>query len=332
MKHRHALPIATLAACTAFATPASAAPRIDLDPLDHDPGDVERVPARTLARFPAGTFLENIVALPDGALIVTEAADHELLRVDPDGRSTVLHTGAAHATGVALDVDGAVVATGNDAQERPAILVFSPGGELRTTIPVDGAAFLNGLAVLEPGVVLANDSAAGTIFRVDLATGEATTWLADEALAPDPERNELLPGANGIKLHDGDVWVSNSSRGTVLRVPLTGDELRAGTLEVVHRDVIIDDFAIAADGTIYGATHVFDSVVRLEPDGTRATIATAEDGVVGSTAVAFGRTATDATSLYVAGDGGVSLEPETAVEARVTVLDVGEPASGSRSR
>ena len=46
--------------------------------------------------------------------------------------------------------------------------------------------------------------------------------------------------------------------------------------------------------------------------------------MTGSTALAFGRSATDSTSLYVTTNGGMSLPPDTGVEpGRIVRLDVG---------
>jgi hypothetical protein len=75
---------------------------------------------------------------------------------------------------------------------------------------------------------------------------------------------------------------------------------------------------------LYGTTHVYNSVVKITPDGQITTIATAEQGVAGSTALAFGRSAGDNTSLYVTTNGGMSLPLPTGLEAaKVVRLEVG---------
>lgn len=301
----------------------AAAQRIDLSGLPHRAGEEERLPAELVAQWAAGAFLENVVALTMGDLIVTEASDYAIYRVSPRGEVSVFNDDPLKPAGIAVDIDGTIVATGTDEADRPHVFVFAPDGEVTERIAVPGGRFLNGAAFLAPGVLLVADSAAGVIHRVGLDDGSVGVWLDHEALAQDPERSELIPGANGIKLRDGAAYVSNTSKLTMLRVPLLGENHGAGEPEVMAEDVLVDDFAIAADGAIFAATHIFDTVVRLDPDGSVTTVATAEDGVRGSTAMAFDRRAGLTGSLYVVGDGGVYLEPETAGPANVVRLDTG---------
>jgi hypothetical protein len=66
-------------------------------------------------------------------------------------------------------------------------------------------------------------------------------------------------------------------------------------------------------------------VVRLDLSGTRATVAGPDQGAVGSTACAFGRTAGDAHALYVTTDGGLVAPYQGVVQqAKLLRLDVGE--------
>lgn len=79
------------------------------------------------------------------------------------------------------------------------------------------------------------------------------------------------------------------------------------------------------EGNLYGATHVFNSVVKITPDGMITTIAQAEQGVSGSTATAFGCTSFDSEAIYVVTNGGIFLPPPTGiVPAEVVRLEVGQ--------
>jgi sugar lactone lactonase YvrE len=87
----------------------------------------------------------------------------------------------------------------------------------------------------------------------------------------------------------------------------------------------IDDFALDVEGNLYAATHIYNSVLRITPTGETTVIAQTEQGVVGSTAVAFGRGATGQTSIYVVINGGMFLPlPGGVVPANVVRLDVGQ--------
>ena len=304
---------------------AVAQPRIDLEALGHRDGSLQRVSAERLARWAPDTFLESLVVLSSGDLIIPDAIGHDILRVTPEGDVSIFFSGDISPMGLAVSIDDTVIATGRDATDAWTIFVFSPSGELRGSIPVDEAVGLNGATFLTPTVVLANDATIGRIFRVDLGTETVATWAEHPLYQRDPHRSELIPGINGIKIWNGAAYISNTSQMTILRTPLVGPDFTAGEPEILHRDLVIDDFSLAADGTIYATTHIYDTVVRIEPSGDVVRIATAEDGVEGSTATAFGRRADDATDLYVVGDGGFYLDPDNANDAFLVRLQVDDP-------
>jgi sugar lactone lactonase YvrE len=94
-------------------------------------------------------------------------------------------------------------------------------------------------------------------------------------------------------------------------------------------NVNLDDFAFDAEGNLYGTTHVYNSVIRISPAKQIVTLATAAQGVTGSTALAFGRI-DDRTSVYITTNGGMSLPLPTGVApAKVVRLEVGIPGLGA---
>lgn len=303
----HALAAGLIAA--ACALPAAAAE----PPL-------ERVPSRPVASFPAGTFLESVAVTGTGDLLVAEYVKGDVLRVTPAGTATIA-TIPGGATGIALDRDGTAIVTGSGG-DIPSVTVLGPDGKVLSRIPVAGAKFLNGAALLTPGLFLVADSATGQIFEVDVAAKRTRVWLEHDLLRPSAKAPRL-PGANGIKVHGGEAYVTNSGQGTLVRVPIDVN-CRPGVPRVWLKDIVLDDFALAEDGTLYATTHINDTVVRIGQDGRVATIATAADGVTGSTALAFGRRGEDATQVYVVGDGGAFQKGERPlVPAQVVRLEVG---------
>ena len=286
---------------------------------------LEPVPAEIVATYEVGTFLESIAVRADGDMLVVDHTTHNILIIAPDGTTTTLAHLDQGAAGIALDLDGTLIVTSGFQQAGGFVTVLSPTGTVEDTIAVPGSMFLNGAALLSGGVVLVADSIVGHVFRVDVRTGSVSVWLADPLLAPDPDL-PLYPGANGIKISGSIAYITNSGLAHMIAVPIERDGT-AGMPRVVVTDTILDDIAIAADGTVYGATHPNNSVVRMTPDGSVTTIATADDGLTGATALAFGRTEADANQLYVVTNGGVYLPPETGVvDATVvslTVDDVG---------
>lgn len=165
----------------------------------------------------------------------------------------------------------------------------SPNGEteLIASLPLD--AFGNGLKVRK-GYVYVADSFSPRIWRapVDGDGEEAEVWVEDPLLAFVP--NEFgAPGANGLQIFDNEVWVANASAFTVVSIPFEDEssEAAAGEASVLHENVGLDDFAIASDGTIFGTTDPFQTVVKVLPDGTQTVVLEAEDGLDGPTAAEF---------------------------------------------
>ena len=69
------------------------------------------------------------------------------------------------------------------------------------------------------------------------------------------------------------------------RAPVQADG-SAGNIEIAATRLLADDFAFGTSGSVFIATHPEHSLVRLDPSGARATLAGAEQGMVGSTAFA----------------------------------------------
>lgn len=234
-------------------------------------------PTRTVASYPAGTFLENLAETPDGRLLVTSYFDRTLLAWDGAGAPVPLASLEVHPVGVLVRDDGIVLtAHGTSFAEGPAFtqtnafVILGPDGQHLRTVPVPDAQFLNGLVEVTPGKILAADSLAGRIWQLDLVSGAVTEWLADPLLATDPAATGQSPGANGLKIHDGWLYVSNSSRQALYRVRLDG-ATAAGPLEVFAATGPIDDFAFLPDGTIVAASHGA-SLIGIDRRGNVSTL------------------------------------------------------------
>jgi sugar lactone lactonase YvrE len=171
-----------------------------------------------------------------------------------------------------------------------------PGGPLKRWKEVEGASFLNGMAQLSPTELLIADSRGGVLWRLDGTTGQTTPFVRDPLLdTADPA--SLTPAANGIKLYAGSVYVSNTARGLLLRIPLDGRQ--PGAVEVLAEKLRADDFAFSPDGRLHYTTHR-DKIFVFE-NGRSVEFAGAEAGVVGNTALLWGP---DGSGPYVTTDGG----------------------------
>lgn len=289
--------------------------------MNHDGGNVDLFPVTTLATWPRGSFAESVAVEASGAVFVSLHTDSAVVRIDPqNGTISPFATLPAPATGLAFADDGALIVTGGAPGTPPGyVWRVTPDGTVSELAVIASAAFLNGLTPLG-GRMLIADSLGACIHALELASGAVQTWLADPLLGADAASG--APGANGIKVYGGVAYVSVTGADRIVRIP-TLDGV-AGKPEVYADALRADDFAIDADGGLYIATHQAQSLLRLAPDGTRTTLAGAEQGMVGSTAVAFGRTEADRTSIYVTTTGGTWTVPEEQMEeAKLLRMDVG---------
>jgi sugar lactone lactonase YvrE len=242
---------------------------------------------------------ENILVEPDGNADVTFGFAHQVARVARDGKMHILATlpvpanggsapvfGGTFMGGIVRTDDGTlyfVYATGTSdltgiwrlrpyAHARPERLVAFPGNSL-----------INGLAIdQQTGMLYTADLSLGVVWRTSIRGQAATVWASGSELAPTG-----FVGADGIKVHNGAVWVTNFDAGTVVRIPIQRSG-EAGKTEVKATGLSgIDDFAFTGPGdTILAALNPANKVALVQPDGTHTIVLTAADGLSNPTAVA----------------------------------------------
>lgn len=246
--------------------------------------------------FSAGESAENVTVNRDGSLTVTTLGGHtapgahpELLRIDRYGHRTVITTGEQGDafSGVTHDRNGTIYFNvSSDAPSRAGVWKLRPGGAPRriAALPADGLP--NGLD-LDPtrNILYVSDSTKGVIWAVPTSGGKATTWLTDPALAPDP----AIPfGVNGLRVHKGAVWVTNSSKGTLLRIPVTSAGAPGRIHAVAGGLTGVDDFTFVSDRSdvAFAAQNSINQLAVVHPDGTIETALDASDGLASPTSVA----------------------------------------------
>ncbi|MFJ3903309.1 hypothetical protein [Streptomyces sp. NPDC090025] len=292
---------APLAAALALLAPAGAttATATAATPSGGDPTVSH---ARVLAHFPfaAGRAPENIALEPDGSADVTFSFARQVARVDRTGAVTVLATlppvadphtpliGAAAVSGIARAEDGTLYVNYATGTAETGVWRIAPGAapEQIAQLPADGLP--NGLALDEEcGTLYVADSARGVVWSVPRDGGAPAVWAEGAALRAAAAGGF---GANGLKFRDGAVWVSNTDRATLLRIPAgPPPERAAGPVEVRASGLTgIDDFAFTGHhgGTVLAALLPSDEVALVRPDGSHKTVLTAKDGLRNPTSLA----------------------------------------------
>lgn len=278
--------------------------------------------AETLAEWPKFTFLESILALETGDILTTDHLEGRIYRLTPSGDISTL-----------LDLDseilclefapkamGGYFATAWEHAEpmnKGALFHITTDGKATQIASFPDEPFLNGIAQIGAGIYLMAGSGTGTIWSYDSTTGKTGIWLQSQELAGPPG----LPGINGIRRSGDSIYFTNTGGALIGTVAINPDQ-SAGALSVLHQGVLLDDFAVSKDGTIYGATHIFDSILKITPSGERTLIAGPEQGVQGSTSVIWGYPGEESNTLLVPTNGGMNFAmvgktEDSVVNARV---------------
>ena len=255
--------------------------------------------------FSRGQTPENLALEPDGSADVTFAEAAQVARVSLDGQVRILAQLPEPTGGAACPVFGPLLGapalTAGIVRDRAGSLYVtlctgspnlqgiwrvSPNGSARRIAALPPGGFPNGMALDDRhGLLYVADSLLSVVWRVSIADGTVSAWASGPQLAPSGGL-----GANGLKLHGGAVWVSNTQLGTLLRIPIRADG-SAGPIETSASGLAgIDDFAFTGPGNrapVLAAINGDSTVVLIRPDASQQTVLTAADGLSNPSAVAI---------------------------------------------
>jgi putative intracellular protease/amidase/sugar lactone lactonase YvrE len=273
-------------------------------------------------QLPVNTFLENIAIDRQGVIFVTSYEDGKIYRITSSGERSGFAKINGNVAGIVVDRAGNVLVAASMDGKIPTLLRIDATGGIESLVTLPDAIFLNGMTHLQGSRYLVADSYKGAIWEIDALAKTVRVWIQDPLLARSDTSNPF-PAVNGIKIFNNALFASNTQRQLLVRIPLV-ENSTPGIPDVFLTNINLDDFAFDALGNLYGTTHVYNSVIRISPEKQITTISTAAQGMAGSTALAFGRSARDLTSIYVTTNGGMSLPLPTGLEvAKVVRLDVG---------
>lgn len=280
------------------------------------------VAAKTIAGFPAKTFLENIAIDKRGNIFVTSLEDGKIYKITPSGQKREFAKIDGKVAGITFDRKEDLLVSGWAGGKTPSLFRISKQGAVGAPTAIKGAIFLNGITPLKGDKFLIADSYRGAIWEFDAKTKKYGIWLEEAALARSNSKNPF-PAVNGLKIFGNTLYATNTERQQILRIPVLLNG-RAGKPHVFSERINGDDFAIDSAGNLYVTTHVYNNVVRVSPSGKTTIIAESGAGMTGSTALAFGRGKRDRRAIFVVTNGGMSLPPKGGIQsAKVVRLEVG---------
>jgi sugar lactone lactonase YvrE len=245
---------------------------------------------------------ENIKLEPDGSAVVTFNRARQVARVSTKGVVTILATlpapssGTALATGIVRTKDGTLYVNYSAGVLSSIWRIPPNGGQPSQFAALPDVAAPNGLAIDESGSALyVTDSSKGAVWNISLRPGMAgavTLWAQGAQLQPTATS---AIASNGIKVHNGAVWVSNTAQGTLMSIPINEDGT-AGTIATKATGLTaIDDFAFTRSGDVVAAQNFVSEVSIVHQDGTHVTVLTSSDGLSNPTSIAI-----SGSTVYVA--------------------------------
>ncbi|MFG2661717.1 hypothetical protein [Streptomyces sp. NPDC048425] len=280
---------------------------------------------------------ESIVLEPDGTADMTLSLSRQVIHVTNRGASYTVratlpavsdpHTpilGQAAVMGIARASDGTLYVNYATGTSETGIWRIRPGGTPTqiAQLPNPAKALPNGLALDERRHVLyVADTVGGVVWRVPQSGGRPKVWASGAKLQPSLGAG-LPAGPNGVQVHNGAVWVSNTTQGTLLRIPALGNgssgkiQTRATGLDW------IDDFAFTGTGnTVLAALaagndiHTLPngdtgSVVFVHTNGRHNTVLTHQDGLDTPTSVAVSPKGLLRKTVYVTSGAYFSSMPD----------------------
>ncbi len=255
----------------------------------------------------AGELPESVVVDRRGTIYVSLAPLGQIRAIAPDGGQQVVATlpvgSGFGALGLALGPrDDVYVAVSTFDRATNGVYRVGRGGRIERLRGTEEIGLPNGLVFDRRGDLFVTDSVGGVIWRVP-ANGSAELWLQHPLLQGDNSAPPPVPlGVNGIAFRDDTLFVTNTEKGSVIRVPVKRDD-SPGTLSVLAQGPALmgaDGLTLDTRGSLYVAVNGQNTVVHVSPGGaTLTTLATAADGLDSPADVAFGQGRRDRRMLFV---------------------------------
>jgi hypothetical protein len=301
----------------------------------------------TVARFPAGYFLENLAIRADNSVLITVINKNELWYVGPQETAAeqspaLLHTFDHAVTGIVeIEPDVFLILGGNfyTTHESFAYRLDLDGWRAGTRIAPtllcrfpERARALNGCCLIAPAVALVADCFAGLIWRLDLRpNGESPiigVWLEDDSMGYYPgTMKPEQPGVNGIRFagKSNYLYYTATAKKLLMRVKVDPNTQNpVGRPELVLAGRMGDDFCIdEAAGVLYLGTHRQNTIdlISLDPatnSGFTQTVAGEPftNELIGPSGGAWGRKPGEAGRIaFFIMDGGTASPPPGGAQA-----------------
>ncbi|KAJ5929488.1 hypothetical protein N7454_006438 [Penicillium verhagenii] len=314
------------------------------------------VEVNTLYSFGDGTWAENLAVRANGQILLSRLDTPEVLQLDPTGVKAPITVASWNAStymgclGISetnTDIfyvvtsgfvnDDFVLTSGVNSIweiDMTTFAVSAKTGQVLSNatvsklVDVTTSDFLNGLTTLSDDLILVADAYNGWVYRVNTNTGAYSVAVNDEKMKfdsiPNPPTNI---GVNGIKVHNGYLYWSNTAVGTLNRISVNSQGAATGKSQVVTSNVPkADDFIFKSDGVAFIAQNQMDELSVLYPNQSEAAVIAGSNIstiLAGVSAGKFGRLPSDEHILYLTTSGaeGLPINGTVTVPATLSWID-----------
>ncbi|KAI1387657.1 uncharacterized protein F4822DRAFT_430404 [Hypoxylon trugodes] len=278
-----------------------------------DDGSVEDVVLVT--QLPSDSWFEGFALRPNGRILTSRLDEPELYTFDaedPESTPQLLHNFEEHANGLInlcplpgandeyLVLSGVVDLVNIEFEDfivwRVSLsLDDNSPPKVTKIIDLKDTGFCIGIIAISDRVVLLPDSFKNCIWRLDIQTGEKSLLVEDETMkAPEGEGNFF--GLNRMRVADRHLWFTNTSAGTLCRIPIervqddpsVGIRI-AGEVQIIAGDIPhCDGLALARDQTaVYTCSYMdgFIWKVSIDPSTGKGTTSVVLKNLASPTAV-----------------------------------------------
>jgi sugar lactone lactonase YvrE len=267
----------------------------------------------TIASFAPPRFPESVAVDAAGNVYATLFSSGEVARIAPDGSVSTLTTFKGSLAGVAVEAGGSLLVSVSSMNaagaDRHGVWRVRVDGSREIAAAIEPPASVNDILPIVTGGFYGSNFTQGYVWRVG-ADGAIARWAEHDVLKGDAKActpgHASGGGANGMAFAaDGSVLVANTSKATIVRVPVNADGSAGTPVVWAGPDCanLVGADGIAADGGggVYVASNLISHVVRVAPGGGITALASAADGIDVPTSVKVG-TGKHAGSLIVTRD------------------------------
>ncbi|KAI0386333.1 hypothetical protein F5Y04DRAFT_120579 [Hypomontagnella monticulosa] len=254
-----------------------------------------------VTQLPSDSWFEGFALRPNGKILASRLDEPELYTFnaeDPDSTPELLYNFEKHANGLInlcplpgcddeyLILSGIVDLVNVTFEDFIVWRVsLSPDDssppKVTKVTDINDTGFCIGIIAVSDRVVVIPDSFQNCIWRLDVQTGKVSLLVADDTMKVAEGEGNFF-GLNRVRVTDGFLWFTNTSAGTLCRIPIErvqdpSVEIRTtGPVQVLTDDIPhCDGLALSRDQTsVYTCSYMDGHVWKVSVDPSTGTAKT----------------------------------------------------------